>query len=81
MLNGLHGQCDSMDELAELLEKSIDPEPPSHLRDGGVIRNGFNESLDKLRAIAKDGQEHGWREYQQREVQRTGIGAAQNWFQ
>ena len=72
MLKDLHGRCDSMDELADLLESAIEPEPPSHLRDGGVIRTGFNEQLDKLRSIAKDGKT--WlAEYQQREIQRTGI--------
>ncbi len=72
MLKDLYGRCDSMDELADLLERAIEQEPPSHLRDGGVIRPGFNEELDKLRSISKDGKT--WlAEYQQREIQRTGI--------
>jgi DNA mismatch repair protein MutS len=72
MLKNLRGGCDSMDELADLLGRAIEPEPPSHLRDGGVIRGGFNEQLDKLRSISKDGQS--WlAEYQQREIERTGI--------
>ncbi|OQY03612.1 MAG: DNA mismatch repair protein MutS [Planctomycetales bacterium 4572_13] len=72
MLKDLCGGCDSMDELADLLDRAIEPEPPSHLRDGGVIRGGFNEELDKLRSISKDGQS--WlAEYQQREAKRTGI--------
>jgi DNA mismatch repair protein MutS len=72
MLNDLHGRCDSMDELADLLHRAIEPEPPTHLRDGGVIRTGFNEPLDKLRSMAKDGQS--WlADYQQREIRRTGI--------
>jgi DNA mismatch repair protein MutS len=44
-LTHLAGQCDSMDELADLLEAAIEPEPPSHLRDGGVIRKGFSQEL------------------------------------
>ena len=64
MLKDLHSRCDSMDELADLLERAIEPEPPSHLRDGGVIRPGFDEELDKLRSISKDGKT--WlAEYQQ----------------
>jgi DNA mismatch repair protein MutS len=64
--------CDSMDELADLLEQAIEPEPPSHLRDGGVIRTGFDEKLDHLRSISKDGRS--WLvEYQQRQIERTGI--------
>ncbi len=46
-LRSLLGQCDSMDELADLLEKAIEPECPSHLRDGGVIKTGFDAELDQ----------------------------------
>jgi DNA mismatch repair protein MutS len=72
LLRRLAGQCDSMDELADLLEAAIEPECPSHLRDGGVIKTGFNQELDRLRSISKDGQS--WlRNYQKEQAQRTGI--------
>ncbi|MBA7653443.1 DNA mismatch repair protein MutS [subsurface metagenome] len=72
LLVRLRSQCDSMDELADLLEAAIEPEPPSHLRDGGVIRAGFSEELDRLRSISRDGQS--WlRHYQKEQAQRTGI--------
>ncbi|UCF17647.1 MAG: DNA mismatch repair protein MutS, partial [Phycisphaerales bacterium] len=72
VLAKLAGQCDSMDELADLLEEAIVPEPPAHLYDGGVIRAGFSEELDRLRSISKDGQN--WlRNYQQGQSERTGI--------
>jgi DNA mismatch repair protein MutS len=72
LLVQLAGQCDSMEELADLLEAAIEPECPSHLRDGGVIRAGFNEELDRLRSISRDGQT--WlRNYQKEQAQRTGI--------
>ena len=65
-------KCDSMDELVDLLESAIVPEPPSHIRDGGVIRSGFNAELDRLRSISKDGRS--WlAEYQQSQSRRTGI--------
>ncbi|MBA7561839.1 DNA mismatch repair protein MutS [subsurface metagenome] len=68
----LSENCDSMDELADLLEAAIKTDCPSHLRDGGVIRNGFDEQLDRLRSISRDGQS--WlSEYQKQESQRTGI--------
>jgi DNA mismatch repair protein MutS len=73
LLVRLAGQCDSMDELADLLEAAIEPECPSHLRDGGVIRAGFSEELDRLRSISRDGQS--WlRQYQKQQIERTGIG-------
>jgi len=72
LLATLAGGYDSIDELAELLERAIEPEPPVHLRDGGVIRDGFNPQLDKYRSISRDGQS--WlAQYQQQEIQRTGI--------
>jgi DNA mismatch repair protein MutS len=65
-------QCDSIDELADLLESAVEPDCPTHLRDGGVIRNGFSQELDRLRSISTDGQS--WlRNYQKQEAQRTGI--------
>jgi DNA mismatch repair protein MutS len=73
LLIRLAGQCDSMDELADLLEAAIEPECPSHLRDGGVIKTGFNQELDSLRSISRDGQS--WlKNYQKEQARRTGIG-------
>ncbi|MHC4647813.1 MAG: DNA mismatch repair protein MutS, partial [Planctomycetota bacterium] len=73
LLVQLAGRCDSMNELADLLEAAIEPECPSHLRDGGVIRTAFDDELDRLRSISKDGQS--WlRNYQKEQVERTGIG-------
>ncbi len=72
LLVQLAGRCDSMDELADLLEAAIKPEAPTHLRDGGVIKAGFSEKLDKLRSISKDGQS--WlKNYQKEQSERTGI--------
>jgi len=72
LLAQLTEKCDSMDELADLLEAAIEPDCPSHLRDGGVIRTGFNDKLDKLRSISKDGQT--WlKNYQKQQARRTGI--------
>ncbi len=72
LLAALATQCDSMDELADLLESAVEPDCPTHLRDGGVIRSGFSQELDRLRSISRDGQS--WlRDYQKQESQRTGI--------
>ncbi len=72
LLRNLADRCDSMDELADLLDSAIEPDCPTHLRDGGVIRGGFSQELDRLRSISRDGQN--WlRNYQKQEAQRTGI--------
>jgi DNA mismatch repair protein MutS len=68
----LAGRCDSMDELAELVEAAIEPNCPAHLRDGGVIRAGFDEKLDSLRSVSRDGR--AWlQNYQKEQIERTGI--------
>ncbi len=43
-----------MDELAGLLSECIDPDASSIMKDGGYIRQGFNEELDRLRGINKN---------------------------
>jgi len=72
LLTDLAGWCDSMDELADLLESAIEPEASVRLTDGGVIRAGFNKELDDLRSISRDGQS--WlQQYQKQQIERTGI--------
>jgi DNA mismatch repair protein MutS len=72
LLTELALRCDSMDELAALLGSAIEPDCPTHLRDGGVIRTGFSKELDRLRSISKDGKS--WlADYQKQQSQRTGI--------
>ncbi|MEX1056102.1 MAG: DNA mismatch repair protein MutS [Natronospirillum sp.] len=40
-------------DLAELLDRAVEENPPVVLRDGGVIRHGFNAELDELRALSQ----------------------------
>ena len=63
---------DLLDDVGDLLERAIDDEPPILLRDGGVIKAGFNEEIDKLRKARDNGKE--WlKEIEQKERERTGI--------
>jgi len=65
-------RCDGMDDLADLLERAIDPEGPNRLTDGGVIRSGFDPELDRLRGIGRDGRD--WlAAFQQKQIETTGI--------
>ena len=60
------------EELCLFLEKAIHPEPPIALKEGGIIKKGFNEVLDSLRDIDLNGQE--WlSQFEQEERERTGI--------
>jgi len=59
-------------DLVELLEKSLADEPPSNLRDGGMIRDGHSPELDELRSLSRDGKS--WiAKLQEDERKRTGI--------
>ena len=59
-------------DLCALVDRAIVSEPPHLLRDGGVIRPGYDLELDKLRELGKDGKSYIARlEQSEREV--TGI--------
>ncbi len=61
-------------ELAAHLEKALADDPPHLLTEGGLIRKGFHEELDKLRSIAADGKS--WiASFEAREIGRTGISS------
>ncbi|MBN1322839.1 MAG: DNA mismatch repair protein MutS [Methanotrichaceae archaeon] len=45
----------SLDEVVDLLERAISPDPPTSTKEGGAIREGFDQELDRLRAALRDG--------------------------
>ena len=46
---------DPLEDLFELIRSAIVEEPPITLREGGIIRDGYNEEADKLRAAKTEG--------------------------
>jgi DNA mismatch repair protein MutS len=54
-LQDLHNHLGPLDDEVEILEKSIVVDPPSNLRDGGAIREGFDSILDSFRRTLIDG--------------------------
>lgn len=63
---------DTLSDIHSLIESSINEDAPFSLRDGGIIRGGYNEEVDKLRSVMTDGQS--WiDEITQREREATGI--------
>lgn len=53
-LKRISDQFDDLAELAELLHHSINDDPPVTLRDGNLIREGYNEELDELIHLLRD---------------------------
>ncbi|MBR0458079.1 MAG: DNA mismatch repair protein MutS [Victivallales bacterium] len=59
-------------DVTDLIERAIVDEPPLAIKEGGLIREGFNEELDLLRRASTEGKN--WiAEYQSKEIERTGI--------
>ncbi len=61
-----------LSDLTSLIEASIVDEPPFTVREGGMIRSGFNAQLDELRGIVSNGKGF-LADIQAREQERTGI--------
>jgi len=55
ILSEINKDFDLLDDVAELLEASICDEAPITLKDGGIIKDGYNEELTELRKMATDG--------------------------
>lgn len=65
---------DSLPDLRRLISEAIDDEPPLNLADGGVIRAGFDPTLDELRSVHVGAVD--WiARLQAQERERTGIGS------
>ncbi len=57
-LRRLESRVDTFEPIAELLERAIVDEPPTTIRDGGVIRDGYDETLDELRGLQRNAGEY-----------------------
>ncbi|MCR4784888.1 MAG: DNA mismatch repair protein MutS [bacterium] len=72
MLQTLGQDLEQLEKLGQLLEAAINPEAPLSIKDGGIIRAGYNQELDELRELHANGQE--WlNRLEERERNRTGI--------
>jgi DNA mismatch repair protein MutS len=60
--------------LIQLINRTVQSDPPALASKGGVIANGINEDLDDLRIIAYSGKDH-LVKIQQEESERTGISS------
>ncbi len=47
-------ELDPMDDVIGLIDAAIDPNPPINIKDGGLIRKGYNAEVDELRAVSGD---------------------------
>ena len=67
-------QLDGLENLVALIEKAITEEPPLIVREGGMIKKGYNQELDELLSISTEGKTF-ITDLQQKEIARTGINS------
>ncbi len=68
----LYQELDTLDDMKRLIEKSIVDEPGITIKEGGIIKDGFDSQVDELRTASTQGQN--WlMELEAKEKERTGI--------
>jgi DNA mismatch repair protein MutS len=72
LIENLNGQLTTLPDLVDLISRAIVDEPPLPIKEGGMIRDGFDAALDELRDAQRGGKD--WlAKLQQDEIERTGI--------
>ncbi len=72
LLCEINQKLDSLEDISEAIEKTIHPEPPVSVREGGIIKKGASPSVDELRMMMEDGRKF-IAHIEQTERERTGI--------
>jgi DNA mismatch repair protein MutS len=74
LLEELEGEMREAPDLVELIARAVVEEPPLAVKEGGLIRDGFDAALDELRRATREGKN--WiAQLQQDEITRTGIAS------
>ncbi len=71
-LQNICSQMDTLEDLCSLIQEAIVDEPPLAMKEGGIIRDGYNEEVDRLRSARTDGKD--WiAKLEEQEREKTGI--------
>ena len=72
LLSEIQEEMDALEELYSLIDESIIEEPPITVREGGLIKDGYNEDVDRYRQAKTEGKT--WlAELEAKEREKTGI--------
>lgn len=72
LLQTVYGDLDALEDLCQLVSDAIREDPPLAMKEGNIIRDGYNEEVDKLRFAKSDGKE--WlAKLENDEREKTGI--------
>ena len=72
MLKEIHDGIDTVEETVSLIDEAIDPDSPVSVREGGIIKGGYNEEVDIIRGDMSSGNNF-LTDIENREKERTGI--------
>lgn len=70
--DNINKSFDTLEDISELLDRAIDDNPPFQVREGGIIKDGFNADVDYYRSILSNG-ENIMKSIEEREREATGI--------
>lgn len=72
ILASIQDEMDDLSDIASLIERAIMEEPPLAIKEGGIIRDGFDEHIDRLRMAKNEGKN--WlAKLEEEDRERTGI--------
>jgi len=72
LLKKIYKELDALEDLYELIEQSIQEEPPVSIREGNIIKDGYQEEVDRFRTAKTEGKS--WlADIEVKERDRTGI--------
>lgn len=72
LLSEVRDDIDGLEDICALIESAIEEEPPITVREGGIIKEGFDDDIDTLRNAKRDGKQ--WlAELENEDRERTGI--------
>ena len=55
LLTELYSELDTLDDVYDIIDKTIVDEPPISVKEGGLIKLGYDEEIDKLKTATTDG--------------------------
>ncbi len=68
----IYATLDDLSDISEVINKAIVEDPPFSVREGGIIKDGYDADVDTLRSIMKDGK-YWISKIEEREREATGI--------
>lgn len=71
-LKDLYGKLDVLDDIRDLIDKAIVEEPPITIKEGGIIKEGYNPEIDEYKKASTEGK-HWIIDLEAREREATGI--------